>query len=177
VIFSWLGLLRFLILRPSRCSGKQMCTSQFTRNFLTFVNATAIAYGRKIDQSLRILVACNSSRFYKRQKIASTRPETQPSQAHHGCSRSDRSIALDASTCCSREMSAHGPTDQLISALEESLVLSRTQGKDLPSIQQLSSSIHLNQQCPQNHPNNHPHKARRRITNPSSPRPPRVQNS
>jgi len=106
-----------------------------------------------------------------------TRPETQPSQAHHGCSRYDRSIALDASTCCSREMSAHGPTDQLISALEESLVLSRTQGKDLPSIQQLSSSIHLNQQCPQNHPNNHPHKARRRITNPSSPRPPRVQNS
>jgi len=45
-----------------------------TRNFLTFVNATAIAYGRKIDQGLKILVACNSSRFYKRQKIASIPP-------------------------------------------------------------------------------------------------------
>jgi len=45
---------------------------QSTRNFLTFVNTTAIAYGQKVDQSLRILVACNSSRVYKRQKITST---------------------------------------------------------------------------------------------------------
>ena len=42
-----------------------------TRNFLTFVNTTAIAYGQKIDQSLRILVACNSSRVYRRRKVTS----------------------------------------------------------------------------------------------------------
>ena len=42
-----------------------------TRNFLTFVNTTAIAYGQKIAQSLKILVLCNSSRVYKRQKITS----------------------------------------------------------------------------------------------------------
>jgi len=59
---------------PSMPPQTYMCTTvnTCTRNFLTFVNATAIAYGRKIDQSLKILVACNSSRFYKRQKIAST---------------------------------------------------------------------------------------------------------
>jgi len=55
---------------------KRECTrAQYvkcTRNFLTFVNTTAIAYGQKNDQSLRILVACNSSRVYKRQKITST---------------------------------------------------------------------------------------------------------
>ena len=42
-----------------------------TRNFLTFVNTTAIAYGQKIARSLKILVLCNSSRVYKRQKITS----------------------------------------------------------------------------------------------------------
>jgi len=42
-----------------------------TRNFLTFVNTTAIAYGQKIDKSLRILVSCNSSCVHKRQKITS----------------------------------------------------------------------------------------------------------
>jgi len=44
-----------------------------TRNFPTPANTTAIAYrcGQKIDQSLRVFVACNSGRFYKRQKIAS----------------------------------------------------------------------------------------------------------
>ena len=43
-----------------------------TRNFLTFVKTTAIAYGQKMSQSLKILVACDSGRFYKRQKITST---------------------------------------------------------------------------------------------------------
>jgi len=43
-----------------------------TPNCLTFVKTTAIAYGQKIDQSLRISVVCNSSRFYKRQAIGST---------------------------------------------------------------------------------------------------------
>ena len=43
-----------------------------TRNFLTFVNTTAIAYGQKIARSLMILVLCNSSRVYKRQKITSS---------------------------------------------------------------------------------------------------------
>ncbi|KAG0130218.1 hypothetical protein HOY82DRAFT_383988 [Tuber indicum] len=42
-----------------------------TRNFLTFVNTTAIAYGQKICRSLRILVVCNSSCVHKRQKITS----------------------------------------------------------------------------------------------------------
>jgi len=44
----------------------------FTRNFLTFVNTTAIAYGQKIARSSNILVACNSGRVYKRQKITSS---------------------------------------------------------------------------------------------------------
>ena len=48
-----------------------MCCAS-TRNFLTFVNTTAIAYGQKIAQSLKILVLCNSSRVYKRQEITST---------------------------------------------------------------------------------------------------------
>jgi len=33
-----------------------------TRNFLTFENTAAIAYGQEIARSLNILVACNSSR-------------------------------------------------------------------------------------------------------------------
>ena len=36
-----------------------------TRNFLTFVNTTAIAYGQIIARSLKILVLRNSSRVYK----------------------------------------------------------------------------------------------------------------
>jgi len=56
----------------SACLSVPGIGSAGTRNFLTFVNTTAIAYGQKIDQSLRILVACNSSRVYKRQKITST---------------------------------------------------------------------------------------------------------
>jgi len=43
-----------------------------TRNSLTFVNTTAIAYGQKIGQIIMILVVCNSSCVYKRQKITST---------------------------------------------------------------------------------------------------------
>ena len=53
-----------------------------TRNFLTFVNTTAIAYGQKIARSLKILVLCNSSRVYKRQKITSTAWGNMP----RGCS-------------------------------------------------------------------------------------------
>ncbi|RPB04031.1 hypothetical protein L873DRAFT_45850 [Choiromyces venosus 120613-1] len=45
-----------------------------TRNFLTFVNTTAIAYGQKIGRSLKILMVCNSSCVHKRQKITS-RPQ------------------------------------------------------------------------------------------------------
>jgi len=40
-------------------------------NCLMSVKTTAIAYGQKIVQSRRILVVCNSSRFYKRQAIGS----------------------------------------------------------------------------------------------------------
>ena len=36
------------------------------------MNTTAIAYGQKIDKSLRILVSCNSSCVHKLQKITST---------------------------------------------------------------------------------------------------------
>jgi len=49
-----------------------------TGNFLTFVKTTAIAYGQKMGQSLKILVACNSGRFYKRQKVTSRRPAGAP---------------------------------------------------------------------------------------------------
>jgi len=42
-----------------------------TPNCLMFVKTTAIAYGQKIDRSLRILVVCNTSRSYKRQAIGS----------------------------------------------------------------------------------------------------------
>ena len=44
-----------------------------TPGFLTFVGAAAVACGQKIGRSLKILVLCNSSRFYKRQAIRSTR--------------------------------------------------------------------------------------------------------
>ena len=43
-----------------------------TGNCLTFVKMTAIAYGQNVSRNLKILVLCNSSRFYKRQEIAST---------------------------------------------------------------------------------------------------------
>ena len=58
-----------LILRLS--SGRVWYSS--TPNCLTFVKTTAIAYGQKMGRSLKILVLCNSSRFYKRQAIGSTR--------------------------------------------------------------------------------------------------------
>ena len=40
-----------------------------TRNFPTRIKTTAIAYGRKIARSLKILPICNGSRFYKRQGV------------------------------------------------------------------------------------------------------------
>ena len=43
-----------------------------TRNFLTFANTTAIAYGRKAARSLKIFAVCNSGRVCKRQKITSS---------------------------------------------------------------------------------------------------------
>ena len=43
-----------------------------TRNFLTFVKTTAIAYGRRIARGLKVSpILCNCSRFYKRQEIPS----------------------------------------------------------------------------------------------------------
>ena len=60
--------LRAWGLEPLFCTGLEY---NATPNFLTFVKTTAIAYGQKIDQSLRIFVVCNSSRFYKRQPIGS----------------------------------------------------------------------------------------------------------
>ena len=58
---SWAGVL-----------APRVCTSTCTRNFLTFINTTAIAYGQIIARSLKILVLCNSGRVYKHQKITST---------------------------------------------------------------------------------------------------------
>ena len=59
---------------PSISDNREVPLS--TPNCLTFVKTTAIAYGQKIDQSLRFLVVCNSSRFYKRQTIGSSAPPT-----------------------------------------------------------------------------------------------------
>jgi len=45
---------------PGRCSRSRVLLEQpysSTRNFLTFANATVIAYGQKTGQSLRILLA------------------------------------------------------------------------------------------------------------------------
>jgi len=42
-----------------------------THNFLMVVDTATVAYGKRIDQSLRIFVACNSSRVHKSQKITS----------------------------------------------------------------------------------------------------------
>ena len=42
-----------------------------TRNALTFVNATVIAYGRKDRRSPGILLVCNSNCVHKRQDITS----------------------------------------------------------------------------------------------------------
>ena len=44
-----------------------------TRNCLTFVKTTAIAYGQNLEAPGNFLPVCNSSRFYKRQEITSTR--------------------------------------------------------------------------------------------------------
>ena len=44
-----------------------------TRNFLTFVNTTAIAYHQNHETLTDCLPICNRSRVYKRQKITSTR--------------------------------------------------------------------------------------------------------
>ena len=43
-----------------------------TRNFLTFVNTTAIACHQNPEALVVFLPVCNSSRVYKRQKITST---------------------------------------------------------------------------------------------------------
>ncbi|RPA89339.1 hypothetical protein L873DRAFT_1822990 [Choiromyces venosus 120613-1] len=56
---------------PLTCSS--VLASLTTRNFLTFVNTTAIAYGQKTGRSPKISVVRNSSCAHKRQKITSTR--------------------------------------------------------------------------------------------------------
>jgi len=43
-----------------------------THDFLMFANTTGVAYGQRIDQSLRILVARNNSRVHKHQKLTSS---------------------------------------------------------------------------------------------------------
>ena len=65
-----------------------------TRNFLTFVNTTAIAYGQKIARSLKILVLCNSSRVYKRQKITSTMSLSYPGSRWSGYRGSKKKISF-----------------------------------------------------------------------------------
>jgi len=50
----------------------QFQQARCTRNFLTFVNTTAIAYHQNHDALTDFLPICNSSRVYKRQKITST---------------------------------------------------------------------------------------------------------
>jgi len=60
-----------LLPHPYRKLAASRGTSEGTRNFLTFANTAAIAYGREIARSLNILVACNNSRVCKRQKITS----------------------------------------------------------------------------------------------------------
>jgi len=52
--------------------GAQECSGAYTRNFLTFVNTTAIACYQNIAAPGDFLPVCNSSRVYKRQKITST---------------------------------------------------------------------------------------------------------
>ena len=83
-----------------------------TRNFLTFVNTTAIAYWQKIARSLMILVLCNSSRVYnqrvqynttiaKKKKITTTpaRPKSNivPAMQHTStCQRKNTDKAAEA---------------------------------------------------------------------------------
>jgi len=58
-------------LEPStgtRVSISVLCT----RNFLTFVNTTAIGYHRNPEAQTDFLPTCNNSCVYKRQKITST---------------------------------------------------------------------------------------------------------
>jgi len=68
--------LRFLLKANPRVHKEDGLTdfrlNDYTRNFLTFANTTAIAYGRKVARSLKIFAVCNSSRVCKRQKITST---------------------------------------------------------------------------------------------------------
>jgi len=54
------GLRGFMCAGDAPLAGvvdRECCWSSCTRNFLTFANATVIAYGQKTGQSLRILVA------------------------------------------------------------------------------------------------------------------------
>jgi len=60
-----------------------LVTYSSTRNFLTFVNTTAIAYGQKPAAPADFLPICNSSRVYKRQKITSTIQILPPSEHYH----------------------------------------------------------------------------------------------
>ena len=53
------------------CGCQTACVNS-TRNFLTFVNTTAIACHQNPEALVVFLPVCNSSRVYKRQKITST---------------------------------------------------------------------------------------------------------
>ena len=78
------GMKEPRILEIRQCTSRaQHCT----RNFLTFVNTTAIACYQNIAAPGNFLPVCNSSRVYKRQKITSTdcRPLNHP--ANHCRSR------------------------------------------------------------------------------------------
>ena len=70
----------------SLCAASPRITG--TRNFLTFVNTTAIAYERGVVRSRKILVVSNNSRIYKRQKITST----------HSCLQSANKNGLNSRT-------------------------------------------------------------------------------
>ena len=77
-LIAWLNPVQSLDSQfPFETGGERiMCGSRngrvsfiCTHNYLTFANATTIAYRRKIARSLKILVVCNSSRVCKSHKI------------------------------------------------------------------------------------------------------------
>ena len=57
MVLRGLGIFPWAVLSPCR---------------VTFEKTTEVAYGQNISRSLKILVLCNTSRFYKRREIANT---------------------------------------------------------------------------------------------------------
>jgi len=69
----WFKLLvLYYYTTSSLCLCILQCDQISTRNFLTFVNTTAIACHQNLEALVVFLPVCNSSRVYKRQKITST---------------------------------------------------------------------------------------------------------